>query len=208
MASHQAQTTVAIVGAGNVGKALAAALVRAGAHVIFGVRDTAKTRDLSVPAVGIDNAINLASIVIMAVPYIAALELAGSIDDWKGRILVDATNPVLPDHSGLMLGTHTSGAEEIAKLSRGARVVKAFSCTFPSVLENAGFTAGQPFMPICGDDPVAVREVISLARSIGLDGVNVGGLHAARYIEPFTMLSVSLLFAGESRGFAFTKMSR
>jgi predicted dinucleotide-binding enzyme len=63
-------------------------------------------------------------------------------------------------------------------------------------------------MPICGNDPAAVREVTALARSIGLDGVNVGKITAARYIEPFTMLSVSLLFAGEPKGFAFAKISR
>ena len=78
MVPNQAQSTIAIIGAGQVGMALAAALTRAGEDVIFGVRDSARLRDagVQVPVRPTLEAIQSASTVIAAIPYAAALELA------------------------------------------------------------------------------------------------------------------------------------
>jgi 8-hydroxy-5-deazaflavin:NADPH oxidoreductase len=43
---------------------------------------------------------------ILAVPYAAALEVAAARPDWRGRILIDATNPLAPGLTGLsVMGT-------------------------------------------------------------------------------------------------------
>ena len=80
--------------------------------------------------------------VILAVPYAAALAIAAGRADWQGRVLVDATNPLAPGLAGLTLGTTTSGAEEIAERARGARVVKAFNTTGAENMADSRYPAG------------------------------------------------------------------
>ena len=112
--------SIAIIGAGNVGQALAHALTQRGEAVYLGVPDPDKYRT-AVAALGaqaqlgtVAAAIAACPVVILAVPYAAAEQIARSIPDWAGKILVDATNPLAPGLSGLSLGTDTSGAEQIA----------------------------------------------------------------------------------------------
>ncbi len=86
---------LSIIGAGNVGMALARALVRAGESVTLGVPDPAKYQ-ASVAAlgpaaklVGTEQAIADGDVVILAVPYPAALAIAISVPDWQGKTLVE-----------------------------------------------------------------------------------------------------------------------
>jgi hypothetical protein len=62
-----------------------------------------------------------------------ALKSAGSLE---GKILIDCTNPLKPDYSGLAVGLTTSAAEEDAKVAKGAKVVKAFNTTFAALLAS------------------------------------------------------------------------
>ncbi len=59
-------------------------------------------------------AVQAADVVILAVPYGAAAGLA-EVADFAGKIVVDVTNPVKDDFSGLQIGHTTSAAEEIAQ---------------------------------------------------------------------------------------------
>lgn len=207
--------TIAIIGAGNVGMALGKALLRAGDRVHYGVPDPGKYAD-AVAALGpqaaigpVGDAVAAAEIVILAVPYAAAAGVADSIPDWQGKVLVDATNPLLPGLAGLAVGTTSSGAEELAKRARGARVVKAFNTTGAENMENPRYAGGSVFMPVCGDDADARARVIALATRIGMDAVDAGPLSAARYLEPFAMTWIHLAYkVGMGRSFAFGVMRR
>lgn len=207
--------SMAIIGAGNVGMALAGALTRAGRAVVIGVNQPEKYRE-AVEALGgqawidtVDAAIAGATVVILAIPHSAVADLATRLSDWQGRILVDATNPLAPGLAGLSVGTTTSGAEELAKLARGARVVKAFNTTGAENMGNAAYPGGTPFMPVCGDDPDARAQVIELAGLIGFDAVDCGALSAARYLEPFAMLWIHMAIKlGHGRRFAFARLQR
>lgn len=207
--------TISIIGAGNVGKALAKAFIRQGKSVYFGVPDPEKYRDL-VQSLGanaqlgtVAQAVNANDLVIMAVPYAAAELVVKSVEEWKGKVLVDATNPVAQGRAGLAVGTTTSGAETVASFAKGARVVKAFNTTGAENMADSNFASGQPMMPICGDDDDARRRVIELATLIGFDAIDCGPLYAARYIEPFAMLWIHLAFKqGLGRQFAFARIKR
>lgn len=206
---------ITIIGAGNVGTALGSALTRRGEAVVFGVPQPSKYRT-HVEALGplarvaaTLEAISANEVVILAVPYGATSAVAQSVPDWHGKILVDATNPLAPGLGGLALGTTTSGAEELAKLARGARVVKAFNTTGAENMADTTYSGGAPFMPVCGDDAQARRRVIALATLIGFDAVDLGPLMAARYLEPFAMTWIHLaLKQGYGRGFAFGVLRR
>lgn len=206
---------IAILGAGNVGMALARAWTTRGESVVFGVPSPDKYRD-AVVALGplatigdAASAIEGAEVVVLATPFAAALDIAGSVADWSGRILVDATNPLAPGLAGLSVGTTTSGAEQIAAAAHAARVVKAFNTTGAENMSDSRYAGGAPFMPVCGDDADARRRVMALATLIGFDAVDCGDLKAARYLEPFAMTWIHMaILLGQGRDFAFARLKR
>ena len=206
---------IAILGAGNVGIALAQAWIARGESIVFGVPNPDKYRDAVAalgPSATIGNtadAIGGAEIVVLATPYAAALDIARSVADWRGRILVDATNPLAPGLAGLSVGTTTSGAEQIAAAAHGARVVKAFNTTGAENMADSRYAGGKVFMPVCGDDADARSRVIALATLIGFDAVDCGDLKSARYLEPFAMTWIHLAIKlGQGRNFAFARLRR
>ncbi|MCM5571886.1 NADPH-dependent F420 reductase [Burkholderiaceae bacterium FT117] len=207
--------SISIIGAGSVGMALGSAFTRRGESVVFGVPDPDKYRR-TVESLGdkarvgtTADAIVASEVVILAVPHGALPAIAQSVPDWQGKILVDATNPLAPGLSGLSVGTTTSGAEELARLARGARVVKAFNTTGAENMADSRYPGGAPFMPVCADDAEARQRVMALATLIGFDAVDMGPLAAARYLEPFAMTWIHLAIRqGYGRNFAFAVLRR
>ena len=193
---------ISIIGTGNMGRALAARLAGVVELTVAG-RDTASVSAFAatldgVAAAGIDEAIASADIVVLAVPYAAALEIAGSAA-LEGKTVVDMSNPVAPDFSGLTLGHTSSAGEEIAHQAAGARVVKAFNTIFAQVLAlPRAATADVPVF-VAGDDAAAVEAVGELVRSAGFAVETTGGLDASRLLEPLGMLNIRLGY-GLGRG--------
>lgn len=207
--------SISIIGAGNVGMALARAFTRRGESVVLGVPEPSKYAG-EVAQLGprarvttLPESVVAGDVVILAVPYSALPAIAQSVVDWQGKVLVDATNPIAPGLSGLLVGTMTSGAEELAKRAHGARVVKAFNTTGAENMGNAAYPGGSPVMPVCGDDARARQRVMALATLIGFEAVDMGPLAAARYLEPFAMTWIHLAIKqGHGRKFAFGVLRR
>ncbi len=110
-------------------------------------------------------------------------------------------NPLLPDMSGLAVGTTTSGAEEIAKKAPGARVVEAIP-PFADVLASSShrFDGEQTVAFYCGDDAEAKQVVAELLADLDVQAVDAGPLRNARYIEPAGFLLVQLQYAPTAQG--------
>jgi len=204
---------IALIGAGNVGAALARNLAALGERIRFGVPDPDKYRDLAASIgaqVGsVAEAIDGAEIAILAVPYASALDIAESVADWNGRLLIDATNPLAPALAGLSIGTTTSAAEQIAARARNARVVKCFNVTGAENMADPRTLDAAVFMPVASDDAGARAQTLALATRMGFDAVDAGPLHAARYLEAFAMTWIHLAFAaGYGRTWAFSRSRR
>jgi predicted dinucleotide-binding enzyme len=204
---------LAILGAGHVGQAIGGSLAARGYALSYGVPEPAKYRHLESPAgpgairvLPVEEALAGVEIVILATPYSAALQIGRSVPDWQGRILVDATNPIAPGLAGLLVGTDSSGAEEIARLAPTAHVVKAFNTTGFENLADPRYPAGGLFLPVAGDDAAARQRVLALALSMGFDAVDLGPLKAARYLEPLAMVWIEMaLKGGHGRRFGFVR---
>jgi predicted dinucleotide-binding enzyme len=135
---------IAVIGAGNVGGTLGKRWSRAGHEVAFGTRDPADAKvsalvresGPSARAASVPEAVRPAAVVVLTVPWDNAREALTAAGDLRGRILIDATNPVplTPEglRQGLVIGHTTSGAEEIAGWAPCARVVKAFKRAGPA----------------------------------------------------------------------------
>lgn len=203
---------IAILGAGNVGGTLGRVWTASGHDVTFAVRDprAEKTRELvastegKARAAAVVEAVKGAEVVLLATPWSAtrsALESAGSL---AGKVLIDATNPLKPDLSGLSVSPGTSAAEEVAKLARGARVVKAFNTIGSMHMDHPEFGGERPSMFVCGDDPKAKVVVFRLAEEAGFEPLDAGPLTQARLLEPLALLWISLAYAhGLGTGIAF-----
>lgn len=186
---------VAIIGAGNVGKALGSSISRVGHEVTLsaGSPDSARAAAQEIGAQAANDnaeAVGAADIIVLAVPYVGAGEqVANEIADAAaGRIVIDATNPVKPDYSGLAT-EGTSAAEELQRRLPDAKVVKAFNTIFATNQANPsaeidGFVAG--------DDPEAKQQVIGLVEAMGFTPVDVGPLAQARHLEGMAWVNIGL----------------
>jgi 8-hydroxy-5-deazaflavin:NADPH oxidoreductase len=185
---------VAIIGAGNVGKALATSITRAGHDVTITAKHTEHAQAAAEQAGAIAAASNVAAVtdadvVILAVPFSGAgEEVAAEIrDEVAGKTVVDVTNPLTADYSGL--ATDTSAAEEFQRQLPDASVVKAFNTIFASNQANPtpdidGYVAA--------DDEKAKQRVISLVESMGFTPLDVGPLSSARFLEGMAFLNIGL----------------
>jgi 8-hydroxy-5-deazaflavin:NADPH oxidoreductase len=182
---------VAIIGSGNVGTALAQALRRGGHQVVFGSRDPQPGQP---DMLGIADAVRQADATILAVPFNAAADVVAAASGFTGRILIDATNPLGMDQGGLGLtmGYTTSGAEQVAALAPQARVFKAFNQIGFENMADARPYASRPVMFVAGDDTAGKSTVLTLVADAGFEAIDIGGLRAARLLEPFAMLWIEL----------------
>lgn len=190
---------ISILGTGNMASGLAVLFAKAGHNVTVASRDPSKARSVTdglghdIQASDLASAAATAGIVVLAVPYEAAEEVIKAAGSLAGKVVVDITNPMTADFSGLTVGHTTSAAEEIQKLAPAAKVVKAFNTVFASVLQNGGKIAGQPVTVfIAGDDTQARSQVAALAGSAGLKTLETGALASARYLEPLASLNIAL----------------
>lgn len=196
---------IAIIGPGNVGKALGEGFAKHGHAVVYGAKDTAKNPE----AKPIQEAAKGADVVVLAVPYSAAKEVLASLGDLAGKTVIDATNAVKADFAGLVFANDTSQGEMVQHWAPRAHVVKAFNTVGYNIMENTTFPDGKPVMLYCGDDAGAKKQVHQLATELGFDPVDAGPLTQARVLEPFAMLWISLAYqAGLGREFAFQLIRR
>ncbi len=189
---------VAIIGTGNVGRALGGSIAATGHEVAYAALDAERARqvagdvgaqvapDPAAAAAGAD-------VVVLAVPYgsveAVAAEIAGAA---AGKVVIDATNPLKPDYSGLATEGGPSGAERIAALLPGASVVKAFNTVFAGIQGNPLTLGTTVDALLATDDDAAATTVAELAASIGFRPVRVGPLSAARELEAMAWLNIRL----------------
>lgn len=188
---------IAVIGAGNMGAGLARLFASSGHQVVIGARQPEKAAALAaeigsqVQGGGIAAAVKLADIVVLALPYGAAAEALKEAGDLSGKVVVDISNPLKPDFSGLVIGHTTSAAEEIQALVGKAVVVKAFNTVFAQLLPREARAARPLQVFVAADDAAAKAKVTELAASAGFEPVDAGPLGNARYLEPIGMMNIA-----------------
>ncbi len=182
---------IAILGRGNVGGALGAGWEKHGYQVIYGVREPSKYKD-ALKTVSVKEAAQASEVVVLAVPWNAVPAALHAAGDLRGKILLDATNPLLPELAGLDTPEGISGGEQVASLVPGVPVVKIFNTTGYPNMANPDY-GGQPAtMFYCGDDESAKRIAAGLAEDLGFEPVDAGPLRQARCLEPLALLWINL----------------
>jgi 8-hydroxy-5-deazaflavin:NADPH oxidoreductase len=185
---------IAIIGAGNVGRALAAASARAGHEVTI----SATSYDHAVEAANAAgaaavrhnaDAVDTAEVVILAVPASAHEQIANELrGQLAGKAVVDVANRPTPNPEG----PATSIAEELQERLPEAAVVKAFNTAFASRQADPVVDGVAADGFVAGDEERAKAKVLELVKSIGFRPIDAGKLAVARTLEGAAWLNISL----------------
>jgi NADPH-dependent F420 reductase len=203
--SEQQHYRIAILGGtGAQGSGLALRLARAGHDITIGSRDPSRARETAAeltarigkPIAGADyrGASASAEIVILTVPYAAQRAIAEAVrDELQGKILVDATVPLVPPKvSVVALPEGRSAVAAVQELvGKNVRVVSAFQNVSAQHLADLAHPIDCDVL-VCGDDRGACDLVIGLCADISLRGLYAGSIANSAVAEALTSVLITI----------------
>ncbi len=207
--------TIAILGgAGALGSGLAKRFVHAGHTVIIGSRDPARTLSegpdfgLGVSVATHADAARDAEIAFLTVPFAGQAQvLALAAEALAGKILVDATVPLVPPKVGRVQLPSRGAAALIAQdlVGERVRVVSALQNVGAAHLAHVDAPIACDVL-VCGDQADARAEVIALLAEIGLRGLHAGPLANAAAAEALTsvLISINRFYKSDRAGLLIT----
>ena len=191
------KSTIAIIGLGNIGQVVATNLIRNNRPVILAGRDFTKAKNLAeklgslAQPMEIGAAIKEADIIIMAVWFDAIKELFYQYEGaLKGKIIVDPTNPIVPDGKGgfvKKIGQGESAGQLHAELlPKDAKLAKALGTLSAASLANASNQKPEPAVLFYATDDASIDgEIEGLIHDIGFEPLRIGGIDQSIRIEVF-----------------------
>ncbi len=191
---------IGILGSGDVARALADGFLQYRHDVTLGTRHPDKLapwleKHPNAQVNGFKEAAAFGEIIVLAVKGTAAgdvLKAAGA-EQLNGKIVIDATNPISdesPDNGVLRFFTSLDESlmERLQMEFPDAKFVKAFNSVGNAFMVDPKFADGKPTMFICGNDKMAKEQVTAILHQFSWDTMDMGGMEAARAIEPLCML--------------------
>lgn len=172
---------ITIFGQGNMGQAIGELMTQGGNQVTYlGHTDPVTT---------------LGDIVVLAVPYPAALAIAKANQaQLAGKVVVDITNPLDFDTwDGLVVPADSSATAQLAQVLPDAQVIKAFNTTFAGTLvaKQVGDTVPTKVLT-AGDSAEAKQALMSALEGSQVAVIDAGGLKRARELEALGFLQMTL----------------
>jgi predicted dinucleotide-binding enzyme len=170
----------AIIGFGNIGRALAKAFARNGIEVSVATTRDPESFASAAAAIGptivpkkLAEAVK-ADIIFLAVRFEAHPDVAKALPNWKGKTIIDVTNAygVSPEELG---GQPSS--KVVAQAFTGARLVRGFNHLGAAVLDqDPAVQGGRRVVFLASDDDGAAAEIGALAENLGFAPIKLGGL--------------------------------
>ncbi len=190
---------IGVIGSGDVGRVLASGFLKHGHEVVIGTRDPAKLAAWAQAnpngrVSGFAEAAKFGEVVVLAVKGAVATDAltAAGADALEGKVVIDATNPIggAPQNGVLKFFTSLDESlmERLQKQIPTAKWVKAFNSVGNARMVNPDFGGVRPTMFICGDDAAAKDTVARILDQFGWETEDMGGVEAARAIEPLCIL--------------------
>ena len=205
---------VGVIGSGEVGQTLADGFLKHGHEVMRGSRDPRKLSDWVATAGDRASAGDFAEtaafgeLVVLAVKGAVVEDAVGlCAAQLSGKPVIDATNPIsgAPQDGIVQYSTSLDGSmmERLQARVPEAHFVKAFSCVGSPLMVNPELPGGPPTMFICGDSSEAKKTVQGILDQFGWETEDLGGVKAARAIEPLCILWCIPGFLGKGWKHAF-----
>jgi len=170
----------AIIGFGNIGKALATAFARKGIEVSVATTRDPESFASDAAAIGtkviaktLVDAVK-ADIIFLAVRFESHPDVAKALPTWQGKTITDVTNAYgVPPKD---LGGQPS-SKFVAQAFRGARLVKGFNHLGAAVLaQDPALHGGRRVVFLASDDDDAAAQIGTLAENLGFAPIKLGGL--------------------------------
>ncbi len=201
---------IAIIGYGNVGKALTEGWVKAGHSVVIGARNAMDTKyqtanELGLEVLPIAEAVDQSEIVLVSIPASAVPALAHSLTDASDKIFIDATNSVFMRDK-----EYPTGAHALKAITGAEHVVKGFNTTGFENMRDPFYNGEGIDMFTAGDSAKGKQVVEQLASDIGFGKTyDFGGDDKFGLIEEFAMAWINLaILQKEGRDIAFRLIRR
>ena len=186
--------TTAIIGAGNIGSAVARHLVAGGEPVVLAAKDESHAAALAAElgglarAASVEDAIDGADTVVFALWLDTIRELiAEQAHVLVNKVVVDPSNPLGFDETGEMIRTlpegQSAGSIVAALLPASAHYVKAFGTLSADALATSSNRDPRVALFYATDDDIAGATAQRLIRAAGFEPVRAGGVAAAIRIE-------------------------
>lgn len=203
---------IAIIGTGNVGGALATKWANKGHEINLGVQDISnfKGKELlnnpNTKAYSIVEAVQKSEVILIATPATAAVEVAKSLGDTTGKIIIDAMNIVMG--RGPQGYKHTTDA--ILDNTETKDVVKCFNTTGFNNMQNPNYGNIALDLFVAGDSEKGKQAAMQLAKDAGFaECYNIGGNDKFELMEQFAWFWINLaMFQGQGREIGFKLLKR
>jgi hypothetical protein len=203
---------IAIIGTGNVGGALATAWSKAGHTILLGVQDVNdfKGKELlgnaNTSVHPIQDAVRNAEVILVATPAPAAVDVAKSLGDTSGKVIIDAMNVVM----GRGPVGFTNTADAILANTPTRDVVKSFNTTGFNSMKNPVYGNLAIDMFMAGDSEHGKKIVRQLALDAGFaECYDVGGNDKFQLMEQFAFFWINLaMMRGHGREIGFKLLKR
>jgi predicted dinucleotide-binding enzyme len=186
--------TIAIIGVGNIGSAVAGHLVSGDELVVLAAKKQSDAEAVAqklgprATAASVEDAIADADAVVFAL-WLDALQdvLPRNSQRLEGKVVLDPSNPLGFDENGQMIRTlpegQSSGSIVVSLLPASAHYVKAFGTLAADSLANSANREPRAVLFYATDDDEAAATAERLIRVAGFDPLKVGGVADATRIE-------------------------
>jgi predicted dinucleotide-binding enzyme len=192
---------IGILGSGIVGTTLGSGFVKHGYDVMIGTRNSEKLEEWkniegqNAHIGSFEEAAAFGGLLVLACKGTAVESVLKAAEEGNlnGKTVIDATNPIkeAPPENGVLqffTSFDQSLMERLQLKYPEAEFVKAFNSIGSHFMVNPNFKGAQPTMFICGNSETAKKEVSAILEVFGFETVDMGGVEAARAIEPLCML--------------------
>lgn len=178
--SANSVASYAIIGFGQIGKALAKAFARKGIEVSVATTRNPENFAGDAAAIGpgimpktVAEAVK-ADVIFLAVRFEAHADVAKALPTWEGKVIVDVTNAYgVPPGK---LGGQPS-AKVVAQAFNNGKLVKGFNHLGAAILgQDPAVHGGKRVVFLASDDDGATADIAVLAERLGFAPVNLGGL--------------------------------
>ncbi len=203
---------IAIIGTGNVGGSLATKWAKAGHEINLGVQDLSnfKGKELlnnpNTQVFLVTEAVKKSEVILIATPAPAAVEVAKSLGDTTGKIIIDSMNIVM----GRGPAGFKTTAEAILAHTQTRDVVKCFNTTGFNNMQNPMYGSQALDLFVAGNSKKGKEIAKQLAKDAGFaECYDVGGNDKFELMEQFAWFWINLaMVQGQGReiGFKLLKM--
>ena len=203
---------IAIIGTGNVGGSLASKWAQKSHHINLGVKDTNnfKGKELlnnpNTVVQSITEAVKNSDVVVIATPAMMTIEVAQSLGNTEGKIIIDTMNIVM----GRGPVGYTNTSEAILANTQSRDVVKCFNTTGFNNIVNPNYNNVAIDAFVAGDSEKGKQVAIQLAKDAGFaECYPIGGNDKFELMEKFAFFWINLaMFQGQGRDMAFKLLKR